>query len=410
MEEPNPMPHQRIESLSSLTTPNSSDARGGGGGADAQATSDPAKRVQEKRFPAAQTASSTNLDDEAPNSQGSHVTSSSRASGVGKLPSESSNLSNLSLPLTDDSSPLGLVGPFSQKSHGEHLQTGQRPLTPEVNNGDRSGSQGTSQSTSPISVDSRGLMRQGSKRTASGVVKPSTGSYSVQSQELRSLGTETNPKRISEISAQLKARLSYAMVKVQNGWEKHSIDELETLPSNLSAPATPITQSPYHARRLSAYSDASDRYIQSPGGQMSPPSQFSARFQPQAQHAYSPSNWQSAIPAVHPNSNGPSLAPAAPISSSRPNRRSMSARVPPNLNTAHLSYQAYGHPTTPTSAPARPGILRMPSGQAEKEALETLMFMSSPNNSGNARTSTAHPSPLRSEFPPSAKRVIFETQ
>jgi hypothetical protein len=208
------------------------------------------------------------------------------------------------------------------------------------------------------------------------------------------------------------------MVKVQNGWESHSIEQLEKLPARASAPSTPITQSPYShrrgisgGRRQSLYSEASDRYIHSPGTQTSP-----GMLPPYASSALPTSPWQQS-PVYHTTSNGPSngptLAPAAPISSGRYNRRSLSSRAPPNLIMSRTPQGAYhGQSTTPTSTtPVRQGILRMPSGQAEKDALETLLFMSSPNNSSNAKFSapgTADPSPLRSEFSPAAKRVIFE--
>lgn len=39
-----------------------------------------------------------------------------------------------------------------------------------------------------------------------------------------------------QLSAQLKTRLSYAMVKVQNGWEKQSLDELEEVHSQRGSP------------------------------------------------------------------------------------------------------------------------------------------------------------------------------
>ena len=49
----------------------------------------------------------------------------------------------------------------------------------------------------------------------------------------------------------------------------------------------------------------------------------------------------------------------------------------------------------------------MPSQQAEKDAVDTLLFMSSPNNSGRMphTTDALQPSPLRSEIP---RRVMFE--
>lgn len=74
-----------------------------------------------------------------------------------------------------------------------------------------------------------------------------------------------------------------------------------------------------------------------------------------------------------------------------------------------------GAPATPMPGkPQRPvGILRMPSQQAEMDAVDSLLFMSSPNNSAHlahtsaSATSTAHPSPLKTEFP-AAKRVAFD--
>jgi hypothetical protein len=188
------MSHERIESLSSLNTPTSSEAR------VAQATSYPAKRVPEKRLPASEeAASSTNLDDEAPNSQESHVSSSSKASGVAKFDSDSSNLSNLSLPDSDGASPVELIGPFSRRDDEGHFQKGQRLLTPERNNGDKEHSQTTSQSTSPMSVDSEGL-NHASKRTASGTIKAPVSVFSQQIQDPRRIGAEKDTKRISEVN------------------------------------------------------------------------------------------------------------------------------------------------------------------------------------------------------------------
>lgn len=197
------------------------------------------------------------------------------------------------------------------------------------------------------------------------------------------------------------------MVKVQNGWENHSIEQLESIPAQLSAPSTPITQSPYSqgrgtngTRRHSIYSESSDRYMHSPGTRRSL-SDYHAMFPPQPPILDGASHWQSSSSQHIDLTGRPSLAPAAPISSSRPSRRSFSSRVPPNLNTS-------GFHGSPMSMPARQGILRMPSQQAEKDALETLLFMSSPNHSTNAKHATADPSPLRSEFPAAAKRVVFE--
>ena len=198
---------------------------------------------------------------------------------------------------------------------------------------------------------------------------------------------------LHQLSAQLKARLSYALVKVQYGWEKQSISDLEQKAEAMQTP----TDSPRSVRRLSAASSPSTVYMQSPGTtslQNSPPR----------------------------TSHGPVLAPAPDLTSHRRGtRRASSARAPPSLTTPHRptgsitsNHTDMMSPTTPTTnsnfAAARPGgILRMPSGQAEKDALETLMFMSSPNNSAKMAKEGAQSSPLRTEFGTTHdKRVAFQ--
>lgn len=77
----------------------------------------------------------------------------------------------------------------------------------------------------------------------------------------------------TQLSAQLKTRLSYAMVKVQNGWEKQSLEELEEVQSQRGSPnsapgGSRVTfgspPSSDYRRRHSAVSDSSDRMILSP--------------------------------------------------------------------------------------------------------------------------------------------------
>jgi Whi5 like len=197
------------------------------------------------------------------------------------------------------------------------------------------------------------------------------------------------------------------MVKVQHGWEHHSLDQLEratSQPSTPMIPSTPVAEA-HGRRRESIYSETSERFFNSPIMQSSP-QPFPRAFFPQTTAGHSLQYYPTPTSMA---TNVPSLAPAAPISPARPGRRSMSSRVPPNLITNRIPHTTSGQPTTPTSNPVRQGILRMPSQQAEKDALETLMFMSSPNNSSNLKhAASAASSPLRSEFPPAAKRVVFD--
>jgi len=106
------------------------------------------------------------------------------------------------------------------------------------------------------------------------------------------------------------------------------------------------------------------------------------------------------------------LAPAADIGPRRKRRSSTSHHPPPLLSSSNRKHYSdlgalAGAPRTPTIIP-RAGILRMPSQQAEKDAVDTLLFMSSPNNSGRLphnNMEAPHPSPLRSEMP---RRVMFD--
>lgn len=50
----------------------------------------------------------------------------------------------------------------------------------------------------------------------------------------------------------------------------------------------------------------------------------------------------------------------------------------------------------------------MPSQQAEKDAVDTLLFMSSPNNSGRLPHTSAEARVQRHDFAPPQRRVMFE--
>ena len=191
------------------------------------------------------------------------------------------------------------------------------------------------------------------------------------------------------------------MLKVQYGWERQNLDQLEAITPSASVPTTPVYPTKSNRRRrLSSHSDAAERYLMSPAGHAGS-HQIPHLLQDLSDIARS--TWvEPSAAAARGNFQGPSLAPAAPISANRPSRRSISSRVPPPLTTVGVA------PTTPV----RSGILRMPSQQAEKDAVDTLLFMSSPNNSANMKYASAGglaTSPLRNEFPPHAKRVAFES-
>ncbi|KAF2102126.1 hypothetical protein NA57DRAFT_73563 [Rhizodiscina lignyota] len=426
------------------------------------------------------------------------------------LQSSSSNLSNSTIPESEFTSPASSVGMRQEILNAQreaamaaaaqlnNVQAFplQGPRTPDADTEVKDGTLMASSVTSPMAIDTP-YLHQASKRTASGTIKPtapSTVAYAgitagrssppkpsqLGHSRSQSSVDGLNKAKIAEISAQLKTRLSYAMVKVQNGWEKRSIEDLEnqiTSPSQLSnsrkTPSTPTPTGFGHFSRPSTssiggpmrnydatYSAKTQRYAHSPdvSGRNSPPGPGPALLRrttsssssdapisssPRTYAAFFARHGGNTIPAssamrTHAHtaststitSTTPSLGPPVDLvpSSTRPGRsgsashprRSHSHRAPPNLSgsSRKMPYaspsksQMLTSPTTPTSGPLgglRAGVtprpLRMPSQQAEKDAVDTLLFMSSPNNSSNMKhIPGSQGSPLRSEFPPGLPR------
>jgi len=184
------------------------------------------------------------------------------------------------------------------------------------------------------------------------------------------------------------------MLKVQNGWENRSLDELESM----TPPSTPARSraGTGASQSWSVFAETSDRYLHLPSATETP------HHMPRPlQDPSSPERIRQGPVIAAPTANGRSLAPAAPISS-RSNRRSVLTKPPPMLSTVGIPRSTAEQPTTPQ----RHGILRIPSGQAERDAVDTLIFMSSPNNSANIGSAAG--SPLKSEFS-GIKKVMFES-
>lgn len=126
--------------------------------------------------------------------------------------------------------------------------------------------------------------------------------------------------------------------------------------------------------------------------------------------------WRGSRPAIHAAANlisvtgsqhGLGLAPAADIQVGRRRRSSISHPPPTLLGTGGKKHSSDLGASVRGPVTPRAGILRMPSQQAEKDAVDTLLFMSSPNNSGRVPpTNQVAPSPLRAEAP--QRRVMFE--
>ncbi|GAW24713.1 hypothetical protein ANO14919_143040 [Xylariales sp. No.14919] len=252
---------------------------------------------------------------------------------------------------------------------------------------------------------------QSRKRMADGVVKHTrqhSSASPVRMGHSRNTSTvsvaSTTSSRIGELSAELKAKLSYAMVKVNNGWQGHSIDEVESLASQAASPAS--STSTLHGRHGSS---ASPR-ISLAGFRQAASNPSSMTTSPIVQHPQGrtyESYWRESVSKLpstaSPISQGPSLAPPAPIQPrqalpTNPRRNSNARYTPAYLSYSHQSHHSSPHtPSQPSPLQSTPGqhhsrtpnvdpiLFSPPPNLREREALETLIFMSSPGNSANLK-------------------------
>ncbi|CAK7210827.1 hypothetical protein SCUCBS95973_000921 [Sporothrix curviconia] len=146
----------------------------------------------------------------------------------------------------------------------------------------------------------------------------------------------TAGSRIGELSAELKARLSYAMVKVNNGWQSHSIDQVENFASHGASPAS--STSTIHGRQASSLSPRI------------PGRPFHNRHQSQTTKL-----------TQRPFDAASSVASGT-----------VTKRLDGTIKIA-------------CAAGLHPAIITTERNVREQDAIETLLFMSSPGNSSNMK-------------------------
>ena len=180
------------------------------------------------------------------------------------------------------------------------------------------------------------------------------------------------------------------MIKVNNGWQTRSIDEVENLASQAASPTS--SNSFAHGRQDSSASPHLPSFSSQPLPQTWT---FESNWKkpPRAQSSASP-------PSTTPPSASNSLAPPAPIHASAArldaHRNSRTRHAPSHLSHSHnLSPGAPHTPGQPSPmqtssaqrslpTPVADPILFSPHQNArEQEAIESLIFMGSPGNTGN---------------------------
>ncbi|KAL8681896.1 MAG: hypothetical protein Q9186_001982 [Xanthomendoza sp. 1 TL-2023] len=261
------------------------------------------------------------------------------------------------------------------------------------------------------------------KRTASGEVKrsgpsqPSSPDGTSQYSHSRNTSTASKSSQVSELSNDLRTRLSYAMFKVQNGLQSHSLNELEamalrrpTSPSALSPLQSSIQSSTFRAAHSPHFTER-PHYTQP----ISPNGPWVAHQSQQSHNPFSstPSQDAHASEAHH----GPKLAPPVDIIPATSHRSHGDSIQPPRLNTSNVHgngknglLSPLASLTMPATPPRKPAaIVRTPNPKStmEQDAVETLMFMSSPGNSGYHPGFHAPMSPLPKNAITSPNRVEF---
>ncbi|OIW32744.1 hypothetical protein CONLIGDRAFT_653287 [Coniochaeta ligniaria NRRL 30616] len=242
---------------------------------------------------------------------------------------------------------------------------------------------------------------QSRKRMADGMVKSasegSSASPVIRGGHSRNTSTvsvaSTTGSRIGELSAELKTRLSYAMVKVNNGWQSHNIDQVEALASRTGSPTSRASASPQ-------LSNSSHR-----GSNNATPAtglQHQSTHVWQDPRSHAPSHVSSSAVSKQPASLAPPISIEPSQHSGNPRRNTNPRHTPslaphsnlasPNINTAPRTpgqpspYLGSEHQRTPVVDPMLFSPHQTPQQNVrEQDAMEALLFMSSPGNSANLK-------------------------
>ncbi|KAI5357961.1 putative transcription factor Nrm1/Whi5 [Septoria linicola] len=354
----------------------------------------------------------------APASQESIVSvQSSYAGSIPQLHGSDSNLSQLTT-YTDLTSPSSSAGlkygnntfnsqPLSQQTAND--ATTRRTKTPE--NGQQTPNLSAESALySPMSITSP-VATNGAKRTASGHVKNAhsitTSPYNAQfpGRDSRRESLSSSGSKAGEIAATLKARLGYAMAKVQNGWEHKSLAEVEQLAAERQRNRTSTSHLEQQRPGTSGLSNAAlnlsmyDQYGRPMlNGDGPPPSKRTSgnysHYQAQLQHQYASQG------------QAPRLQPAPDIRPTSSQRGAYTAGPILQPFAQHVN-AAMSPPRTPANVipPQRPATIRTETqtAEAEREALQALFQLGSPHTSVGphiARTGTATTSSSQGQMSP----------
>lgn len=213
------------------------------------------------------------------------------------------------------------------------------------------------------------------------------------------------------------------MLKINHGWQSRTIDEVENLASRSGSPASSNSTIPGAAR-----SSASPQIH--PSHRPTPLNVNSATFhsQPAAGAWRTSPTSPGSLPTATHTSNGPSLAPPVSIQPHHTDanaRRSSNPKYTPAFLSPRPRLDSPHTPSLPSmnASPenrnlriaADPMVVSPAPDNREKDAMEALLFMSSPGNSANMKNHFPNAplsvSSLRNGAPtvPSVQRTALPT-
>lgn len=349
----------------------------------------------------------------APASQESIMSANSYGSSVNsQLQSVGSNASQLTS-YTDQTSPSS-TAPTTQTEYSPVAipnDVDVRDKTPE----DQVARDAAVDSIVSPASTSTPVATNGTKRTSDGQTKDlAAGSATPLSSGFRgnrsraASTASSSSSRAGELAANLKARLGYAMTKVQNGWEHKSFSEVERLTAQKAANRHSMSHLDHSRRPMSSgLSNNTSRLsmydphkVSNMDGALSPQKRLSGSYS-----TYAPTR------APYTTATTPRLQPAPDI---RPTNGYRSHPYAQPLQRARHN-SAMSPPRTPiTQQSRRPHPIRTDTqtAEAEREALQALFQLGSPHGSqmprpqNTSRANSSQASPLRAEFA-TPRRVTF---
>ncbi|KAL1953964.1 hypothetical protein VTO42DRAFT_1880 [Malbranchea cinnamomea] len=282
-----------------------------------------------------------------------------------------------------------------------------------------------SPSNTSTKLDAPIQLAQGLKRTASGETKPSASAERLRApgtalaaarspgRQTRAMSTDSNASRIAEVSALLHSRLSYAAAKLESQWQMRSSESRQNGAARSHSPPPPShlsgsAQSFHHTSRETPVS--SDSFVRNRsystssaqnGGSLRPSAALDMSHIPQLAPPVDIIAGNKGIPRHLPNPNSthhnpniaPFKSPFATLHKPSLSRQSSASSnhtgfhipdTPPYSQQQQQQQQPHSSsqqtPATAAGFPKRHTPFQ--NALMEQDAIETLLFLSSPENSG----------------------------